>query len=212
MDRVTAVAGSAAVAGTADMAEDAARMLRESSDVKAAAAESLAGEIATFAGWVREAYENGCKVLLFGNGTFSVVVSLILAVTLPLTSFSVRMVTPVVLATSARTCATGVSDAFMVTVLATGISTAHPMAAIRVRIADASKVRLTGLPPIARYHLPYGSYPYLRKNLHASRHDAVSAQQTPQSTSSTAVDQSRRLAHCGIRGSMVRAAAQAAGA
>jgi D-sedoheptulose 7-phosphate isomerase len=43
-------------------------MLRESAEVKRAAADSLAGGVATFARWVREAVDNGGKVLLFGNG------------------------------------------------------------------------------------------------------------------------------------------------
>lgn len=44
------------------------RMLRESAEVKAAAADQLAAEIATLATWMREALDAGGKVLLFGNG------------------------------------------------------------------------------------------------------------------------------------------------
>ncbi|HEY3266494.1 MAG TPA: SIS domain-containing protein [Armatimonadota bacterium] len=43
-------------------------MLRESAGVKTALADSLAGEIATFARWMTETYRHGGKVILFGNG------------------------------------------------------------------------------------------------------------------------------------------------
>lgn len=44
------------------------RMLRESAEVKSAAADALAAEIATLAAWMREALDGGGKILLFGNG------------------------------------------------------------------------------------------------------------------------------------------------